>query len=154
MPSATDQLMIMYGILLQHIFLCCSSCVQWVMQFLIWPMYGKHLTARESNTAYFIRQIFWNSFFEWRSLTWHFATLTPCAWQFFNKVLWRHNQGMVGFLNTISLRIYCRVLTVSLIMPLVLWHCWLGGRKGIRPVKKSAGVLAWLSVWSKVQTCI
>jgi len=30
-----------------------------------------------------------------------------------------------------------------------------GGRKGIRPVKKlSGGVLAWLSVWSKVQTCI
>ena len=37
----------------------------------------------------------------------------------------------------------------------VLSRCWLGGRKGIRPVKKlSGGVLAWLSVWSKVQTCI
>jgi len=37
----------------------------------------------------------------------------------------------------------------------VLWRCWLGGRKGIRPVKKTewwgAGVLF---VWSKVQTCI
>ena len=33
--------------------------------------------------------------------------------------------------------------------------CWLGGRKGIRPVKKlSGGVLAWLSVWSELQTCI
>jgi len=31
----------------------------------------------------------------------------------------------------------------------------LGGRKGIRPVKKlSGGVLVWLSVWSEVQTCI
>jgi len=30
----------------------------------------------------------------------------------------------------------------------------LGGRKGIRPVKNSGGVLAWLSVWSEVQTCI
>ena len=39
-------------------------------------------------------------------------------------------------------------------MPSVLWHCWLGGRKGIRRVKKSGGVLAWLSVWSEVQTCI
>jgi len=29
------------------------------------------------------------------------------------------------------------------IMPSVLWRCWLGG-----------GVLAWLSVWSEVQTCI
>jgi len=24
-------------------------------------------------------------------------------------------------------------------MPSVLWHCWLGGRKGIQPVKKSGG---------------
>ena len=40
-------------------------------------------------------------------------------------------------------------------VPSVLWCCWLGGRKGIRPVKKqSGGVLAWLSVWSTVQTCI
>ena len=32
---------------------------------------------------------------------------------------------------------------------------WLGGRKGIRPVKKLSGeVLALLSVWSEVQTCI
>ena len=37
--------------------------------------------------------------------------------------------------------------------PSVLWRCWLGGRKGIRPVKTwSGGVLAWLSVWSEVQT--
>ena len=36
--------------------------------------------------------------------------------------------------------------------PSVLWCCWLGGRKGIRPVNN--WVLAWLSVWSKVQTCI
>ena len=37
----------------------------------------------------------------------------------------------------------------------MLWHCWLGSRKGIRPVKNlSSEVLAWLSVWSEVQTCI
>ena len=41
------------------------------------------------------------------------------------------------------------------LFPSVLWRCWLGGRKGIRPVKKlSGGVLAWLSVCSEVQTCI
>ena len=41
------------------------------------------------------------------------------------------------------------------VLPLVLWHFWLGGRKGIRPVKiKSGEMLAWLSVWSEVQTCI
>ena len=34
----------------------------------------------------------------------------------------------------------------------MLWCCWLGSRKGIRPVKKlSGGVLAWLSVWREVQ---
>ena len=38
-------------------------------------------------------------------------------------------------------------------VPSVLWHCWLGGRKVIRPVKVD-GVLAWLSVWNEVQTCI
>ena len=36
----------------------------------------------------------------------------------------------------------------------MLWRCWLGGRTGIRPVKNTGGVLAWLSVWSEVQTCI
>ena len=30
----------------------------------------------------------------------------------------------------------------------------MGGRKGIRPVKTQWWVLAWLSVWSEVQTCI
>jgi len=40
-------------------------------------------------------------------------------------------------------------------LPSVLWCCWFGGRKGIRPVKNlSGGVLAWLSVWSEMQTCI
>jgi len=37
----------------------------------------------------------------------------------------------------------------------VLWHCWLGIRKSIRPVKLSDEVLVWLSVWSEVQiVCI
>ena len=39
----------------------------------------------------------------------------------------------------------------QLFLPSVRRHCWLGGRKGIWPVKKSSGeVLAWLSVWSEV----
>jgi len=43
---------------------------------------------------------------------------------------------------------------VRLIICLQCFDCWLGGRKDIRPVKKlSGGVLAWLSVWSEVQTC-
>ena len=38
--------------------------------------------------------------------------------------------------------------------PSVLWFCWLGGRKDIRPVKTERWMLALLSVWSEVQTCI
>ena len=48
-----------------------------------------------------------------------------------------------GFMETSS----CNV------SPSVLWHCWLGGRKGIRPVKTEwwdVGVV----VWDEVQTCI
>ena len=40
-------------------------------------------------------------------------------------------------------------------MPSVLWRCWLGRQKGHPACKKLSGeVLAWLSTWSKVQTCI
>ena len=40
------------------------------------------------------------------------------------------------------------------VLPSVLWRCWLGSRKGIRPVKKLS-VECWCgSVWSEVQTCI
>ena len=40
-------------------------------------------------------------------------------------------------------------------LPSVLWCCWLGGQVGHPACKKLSGeVLTWLSVWSKVQTCI
>ena len=46
------------------------------------------------------------------------------------------------------------VCVISHYLPSVLWHCWLGGRKGIQPVENlSGGVLTWLSVWSEMQTC-
>ena len=63
------------------------------------------------------------------------------------KLTWRILWSICGDL---------RLMLLSLLfMPSVLWRCWLGGRKGIHPVKKlSGGVLAWLSVWSEVQTCI
>jgi len=36
----------------------------------------------------------------------------------------------------------------------LLWHCWLGGGKGIRPVKNRV-VGCWRGcVWVKVQICI
>ena len=48
------------------------------------------------------------------------------------------------------------ILTIYPIqMPSVVWCCWLGIRKSIKSVKNlSGGNLAWLSVCSKVQTCI
>ena len=43
-----------------------------------------------------------------------------------------------------------RTLIFSLIrmryLPSVLWHCWLGGRKGIQPVKKYGGWWRWALV--------
>ena len=42
MPSVTDRLLIMYGILLQHLFLCYSSCIQLIMAFfklLVWTSF-------------------------------------------------------------------------------------------------------------------
>ena len=54
-----------------------------------------------------------------------------------------------------SFRFMYETLHVQQSLPSVLWPCWLGGRKGIRPVKKLGDeVLAWLSVWREVQTCI
>ena len=62
----------------------------------------------------------------------------PCVWTFFEKQC--SDQWVVPVVPCLQS---------------VLWHCWLGDRKGIRPVKQlSGGVLAWLSVWSEVQTCI
>jgi len=37
------------------------------------------------------------------------------------------------------------IINFTVIIPSVLWHCWLGGRKGIRPVKNGdAGGGHWL----------
>jgi len=44
------------------------------------------------------------------------------------------------------------VVVVAVAVAVVLWCCWLGGRKGIQPVKNlSGGVLAWFSVWGQVR---
>ena len=70
---------------------------------------------------------------------------------------------------------YWRFSLVTVWLPSVLWHCWLGGRKGIRPVKTEwwgAGVVICLercvdlhtaqpmpliltvSCFSKIQICL
>ena len=66
------------------------------------------------------------------------------------------NENSSVWTNTFTVHLGCLFISLcSCLLPSVLWRCWLGGRKGIRPVKKlSGGVLAWLSVWSEVQTCI
>jgi len=43
---------------------------------------------------------------------------------------WCHSTGNIWFPVCFPLHV-----TVSICLPL-LWHCWLGGRKGIQPVKK------------------
>jgi len=59
------------------------------------------------------------------------------------------------WLGFIVLLFSCGWLCGWSVMPSVLWHSCLGGRNGIRPVKLSGEVLAWLFVWSEVQTiCI
>ena len=59
----------------------------------------------------------------------------------------RQQQPLTNFILFVN---YC--LHSVLWMPnSVLWHCWLGVREDIRPIKLSDEVLAWLSVWSKVQ---
>ena len=74
------------------------------------------------------------------------CTLCPRKWQF---AIYGYNPAALKFATDDDLKWRCRLL------PSVLWRCWLGDRKGIRPVKKlSGGVLVWLSVWSEVQTCI
>jgi len=54
----------------------------------------------------------------------------------------------------VNLCIYSYEYCTWVLLPSVLWRCWLRDRKGIWPVKTSSGVLAWLSVWSEMQTCI
>ena len=67
----------------------------------------------------------------------------------------RPAQDKLVFKSCIITRRNILFLSAFHFTPSVLWRCWLGGRKGIRPVKKlSSGVLVWLSVWSEVQTCI
>jgi len=64
------------------------------------------------------------------------------------------NAPLIRFLM-LALYIYNSLLVYIVYLPSVLWRCWLGGKKGIRPViKLTGGMLAWLSDWSEVQTCI
>ena len=49
---------------------------------------------------------------------------------------------------------YMPLIMRGRLLPSVLRHCWLCGRKGIWPVKTECWMLAWLCVSIKVQICI
>ena len=82
------------------------------------------------------------------------------VWSLMLMCLTHHVPKHLQWMDGITVFIVCGgkflyASIISKILEYVLWRCWLGGRKGIRPVKKlSGGVLAWLSVWSVVPTCI
>ena len=60
---------------------------------------------------------------------------------------WWSNDGVMECFICIS-------YIMTLLLPSVLWRCWLGGRKGIRPVENKMVGCCCGSVWSEVQTCI
>ena len=63
--------------------------------------------------------------------------------------------SIVPFKSTLTTTTFMfTVFCTCVCLPSVLWCCWLGGRKGIRPVKNWV-VRCWHGyVWSEVQTCI
>jgi len=61
-----------------------------------------------------------------------------------SRVVWKCNSSR--FLYDVDETYVVKFSVVIHNLPSVLWRCWLGGRKGIRPAKKlSHGVLVWLS---------
>jgi len=79
-----------------------------------------------------------------------------CLW---NYKTFRSRRSVNPGMNQLSrCNIHLDIVNVQYTIPVGINYyslqCWLGSRKGIQPVKMSGGVVAWLSVWSKVQTCI
>ena len=69
------------------------------------------------------------------SLQWHCCPLSTSGWKHHSSVAYL-NVTWLSINGTVS-SIFCQVLSkfLSFFIPSVLWRCWLGGRKGIRPVK-------------------
>jgi len=85
----------------------------------------------------------------------HQTVLTITAWSKFLHCISKSHTAKSYEHNKKILIIHffqlCGLTGSDLLVPSVLWRCWLGGR----PVKNlSGGLLAWLSVWSEMQTCI
>ena len=76
----------------------------------------------------------------------------PTSCKRFWQKLWNSNSACSSYTKNTGNLFYT---FLSELLPLMLYAvCWLGGLKGIQTVKNSGWVLAWLSFWSEVQTCI
>jgi len=67
---------------------------------------------------------------------------TRHRWQFCLSARWwtelAHQVSNWNWINCCGTKLsisFCPRLAMAANLPSVLWHCWLGGRKGIRPVK-------------------
>ena len=89
------------------------------------------------------------------SLIMHFSSCNSICFRFSNFLSCIVTYLVWQIIITSCIFSFFPIFSVVCTLPSVLWHCWLGGRKGIRPVKNlNSEVLAWLSVCSEVQTCI
>ena len=62
------------------------------------------------------------------------AASTPAGYMFYFCFLFFNDFGLTSYLKIYQTDL-CLMFRVGRAMPSVLWRCWLGGRKGIRPVK-------------------
>jgi len=76
-PSITDRLLIMYGILLQHLYLPYSSCVQSIMGFFY--IAGMNIFLFANNIIIILPHKYFTRDFEWQSLTWQIASISSGA---------------------------------------------------------------------------
>ena len=86
------------------------------------------------------------------------ASANACAYMNRENIQDRWRRSCAVGVLPIILRVWCPVSEEpdklflpwyiyiwTVLLPSVLWRCWLGGRKGIRPVKNlSGGILTWL----------
>ena len=54
---------------------------------------------------------------------------------------WKGKSGVTSWKSSPVEQKFKIITTDRRLIPSVLWHCWLGGRKGIRPVKKYGGMV-------------
>jgi len=86
-------------------------------------------------------------------LLWGIASICTCTLDYINLMGFFAVKLLSGIAHIYHRHRFMASVLVS--VPSVLWRCWFGNRKGYPGGKKlSGGVLAWLSVWSEVQTCI